>query len=133
MEIKPLSSEEKELKAVEKVLDMIQQKVLASQCDFISFSLFRCKEIKRKSPLSKVQYFGGNLSPKEVKKQGLDSIDYNYKKFKRNPHWIRQARMLGLSTNAWTVNDKKDAEWLMWLEIDYITTNYPNEFKNLLQ
>ncbi|MCL4115714.1 UNVERIFIED_CONTAM: hypothetical protein GTU68_003852 [Idotea baltica] len=45
--------------------------------------------------------------------------------FKKNPHWIKSAKDLGLTLNAWTVNTQEDLDWLLANEFDYITTNEP--------
>lgn len=78
---------------------------LESQSEFISFSLNICKEIKRLEPTFKVQYLRGELSPEQIKNEGLDGIDYHYSIFQKNPTWISEAKALGLVTNSWTVNE----------------------------
>ncbi|UOE39215.1 glycerophosphodiester phosphodiesterase family protein [Chryseobacterium oryzae] len=130
VEIKPDKTKEKEDELTAKTIKMIKDMKLGSQCEFISFSLNICKEIKKLEPSFKVQYLRGELSPKQIKDEGLDGIDYHYSIFKKNPTWISEANSLGLITNAWTVNDIEIANELKAEKIGFITTNIPDKLKD---
>ncbi|WBV60092.1 glycerophosphodiester phosphodiesterase family protein [Chryseobacterium camelliae] len=130
VEIKPDKTKEKEDELTAKTLKMIKDMKLESQCEFISFSLNICKEIKRLEPTFKVQYLRGELSPAQIKNEGLDGLDYHYNVFQKNPTWIAEAKALGLITNSWTVNDIAVYDELKGQGIDFITTNIPNQLKN---
>ena len=130
VEIKPAKTAELENEMVKKTIQTIKDLKLESQNEFISFSLNVCKEIKKVEPKFKVQYLEGNLSPQQIKAEGLDGIDYHYSVFEKNPNWISKAKQLGLSTNAWTVNDVKVFQKLSEAGIDMITTNVPDVFLN---
>jgi len=129
IEIKPTKSKERENEMVNKVLKTVKELGLDSQSDYISFSLNICKEIKKQNPSAKVQYLEGNLSPQQIKAEGLDGLDYHYSVFEKNPTWISEANALGLITNAWTVNDLKVYEELRNQGIQWITTNIPDQLK----
>jgi glycerophosphoryl diester phosphodiesterase len=88
-----------------------------------------CKEIKKLEPKFKVQYLKGELSPQQIKDEGLDGIDYHYSVFQKNPTWISEAKALGLITNAWTVNDVAVSDELKKQGIGFITTNIPDQLK----
>ncbi|MBB4807709.1 glycerophosphoryl diester phosphodiesterase [Chryseobacterium defluvii] len=130
IELKPISSQEKENELVEKTIKMVKDMKLESQSEFISFSLNICKEVKRIEPKFKVQYLNGELSPEQIKKEGLDGMDYHYSVFSKNPTWISEAKALGLITNSWTVNDITVYEQLKAQGIDFITTNIPDQLKD---
>lgn len=130
IEIKPIQSEEKENEIVQKTIKMVKDMKLESQSEFISFSLHICKEIKRLEPKFKVQYLNGELSPAQIKSEGLDGLDYHYSIFDKNPTWIAEAKGLGLITNSWTVNDVAIYEQLKKQGIGFITTNIPDQLKN---
>lgn len=130
VEIKPAKSPEKENEIVQKAIKMIKDMKLEEQSEFISFSLNVCKEIKRIEPKFKVQYLNGELSPGQIKKEGLDGMDYHYSIFTKNPTWISEANALGLITNAWTVNDITVYKELKNQGIGFITTNIPDQLKN---
>lgn len=130
IELKPIKFREKENELVQKTIKMVKDMKLESHSEFISFSLNICKEIKKVEPKFKVQYLNGELSPKQIKEEGLDGIDYHYSVFAKNPTWISEAKELGLITNAWTVNDITVYEQLKNQGIDFITTNIPDQLKN---
>lgn len=129
VEIKPDKTKEKEDELTAKTIKMIKDMKLESQSEFISFSLNICKEIKRLEPTFKVQYLRGELSPEEIKNEGLDGLDYHYSIFQKNPTWIAEAKALGLITNSWTVNDVAVYDELKKQGIGFITTNIPNQLK----
>ncbi|WP_374462080.1 glycerophosphodiester phosphodiesterase family protein [Chryseobacterium taeanense] len=130
VEIKPDKTKEKEDELTAKTIKMIKDMKLGSQCEFISFSLNICKEIKRLEPSFKVQYLKGELSPQQIKDEGLDGLDYHYSVFQKNPTWIADAKALGLITNAWTVNDIAVSDELKKQGIGFITTNIPDQLKD---
>ncbi|MFY1047251.1 glycerophosphodiester phosphodiesterase family protein [Chryseobacterium sp. GP-SGM7] len=129
IEIKPIKSQEKENEIVAKTVKMVKDMKLESQSEFISFSLNICKEIKKTAPKFKVQYLNGELSPEQIKNEGLDGMDYHYSVFQKNPSWISEAKALGLITNSWTVNDIKVYEELKGQGINFVTTNIPDQLK----
>lgn len=130
VEIKPAKTEALENEIVEKTISMIKDMKLESQSEYISFSLNVCKQIKKLAPDFKVQYLNGELSPAQIKNEGLDGMDYHYSVFQKNPTWIAEAKALGLITNSWTVNDVKIYEELKAQGIGFITTNIPDQLKN---
>ncbi len=129
IEIKPAKSKDRENEIVTKVLKTVKDLDMENQSDYISFSLNICKEIKKQNPAAKVQYLEGNLSPEQIKSEGLDGIDYHYSVFEKHPDWISEAKKLGLTTNAWTVNDIEIFKKLSDSGIDFITTNTPDVFQ----
>lgn len=132
VEIKPDKTKEREDEMVRKTIKMIKDLKLESQCEFISFSLNICKEIKRLEPAFKVQYLNGELSPEQIKNEGLDGMDYHYSVFlEKHPEWISEAKKLGLITNVWTVNDVEVYKKLVGMGVDFVTTNTPDVFMGL--
>ena len=130
VEIKPDKTKEKEDELTAKTIKLVKELKLESQSEFISFSLNICKEIKKLEPTFKVQYLKGELSPQQIKDEGLDGIDYHYSIFQKNPTWVADAKALGLITNAWTVNDVAVYDELKKQGIGFITTNIPDQLKN---
>ncbi len=129
VEIKPAKTPEIENEITQKTIKMIKDMKLESQSEFISFSLNICKEIKKLAPAFKVQYLNGELSPEQIKKEGLDGMDYHYSVFQKNPTWISEAKTLGLITNSWTVNDVAVYDELKKQGIGFVTTNIPEQLK----
>lgn len=130
VEIKPAKTEALENELVEKTIAMIKDMKLESQCEYISFSLNICKQIKKNAPDFKVQYLRGELSPQQIKEEGLDGLDYHYSVFQKNPTWISEANALGLITNSWTVNDVEIYNELKKQGVKLVTTNIPDQLKN---
>ncbi|MCJ8155375.1 glycerophosphodiester phosphodiesterase [Chryseobacterium sp. SSA4.19] len=130
VEIKPDKTKEKEDELTAKTVKMIKDMKLDSQSEFISFSLNICKEIKRLEPAFKVQYLNGELSPQQIKEEGLDGLDYHYSVFQKNPTWISEANALGLITNSWTVNNVTIYEELKKQNVAFVTTNIPDQLMN---
>lgn len=130
VEIKPAKTEGLENEMVEKTVKMIKEMKLESQCEYISFSLNICKQIKKIAPDFKVQYLRGELSPQQIKEEGLDGLDYHYSVFQKNPTWISEANALGLITNSWTVNDIEIYNELKKQGVKFVTTNIPDQLKN---
>lgn len=130
VEIKPAKTPEIENEITRKTLKMIKDMKLEGQSEYISFGLNICKEIKKLEPKFKVQYLNGELSPEQIKKEGLDGMDYHYSVFQKNPTWISEGKALGLITNAWTVNDPAVYDQLKNQGIGFVTTNIPDQLKN---
>lgn len=130
VEIKPAKTEAWENEMVEKTVKMIKEMKLESQCEYISFSLNICKQIKKIAPDFKVQYLKGELSPQQIKEEGLDGLDYHYSVFQKNPTWISEANALGLITNSWTVNEVEIYNELKKQGVKFVTTNIPDQLKN---
>lgn len=130
VEIKPAKTEALENELVEKTIAMIKDMKLESQCEYISFSLNICKQIKKIAPDFKVQYLRGELSPQQIKEEGLDGLDYHYSVFQKNSTWISEANALGLITNSWTVNDVEIYNELKKQGVKFVTTNIPDQLKN---
>ncbi|WP_379969180.1 glycerophosphodiester phosphodiesterase family protein [Epilithonimonas sp. UC225_85] len=129
IEIKPAKTPELENEIVKKTIQTVTELKLDSQSEFISFSLNVCKEIKKVEPKFKVQYLEGNLSPQQIKAEGLGGIDYHYSVFEKNPTWIAEANSLGLITNSWTVNDIEVYKKLKEQGLGFVTTNVPDKLK----
>ena len=132
VELKPAKTKILEDEIVRKTMALVKELGIENQCEFISFSLNICEEIKKVEPKSIVQYLNGDLSPQELKNKGIDGFDYHYKILtEKNPTWIFEAKSLGLITNSWTVNDPETFKKLKEMGIDFVTTNVPNEFQKL--
>ncbi|MGZ5197955.1 MAG: glycerophosphodiester phosphodiesterase, partial [Kaistella sp.] len=128
VELKPAKTKILEDEIVKKALYLVKKLRVASQTEFISFSLNICREIRKQAPDLVVHYLNGDLSPQQLKAENLDGLDYHYKVLtEKHPEWIREARALGLKTNAWTVNDPEIYQQLKNQGIDFVTTNIPEQ------
>ena len=124
-EIKPAQSQSQRGTYVNQCVELVRRHQMADRTEFISFDLEMCKMLAARCPDIPVAYLGGNRTPEELHALGIDGIDYHYSILLRHPEWIQQAHTLGMSVNAWTVDDKADAQKLSKLGVDWITTNEP--------
>ena len=132
LEIKSLSTPEKETQAVINVTNMVKKMGMEKQVEYIAFSLHVVKELIRLAPEATVAYLNGDLSPQELKNIGCSGLDYHINVYKKHKNWIKEAHKLGLSTNVWTVNEQKDMEYFINEGIDYITTDEPLLLQQIL-
>ncbi|WP_187478289.1 glycerophosphodiester phosphodiesterase [Amniculibacterium sp. G2-70] len=132
IELKPPVEEDLKKIMVEKCLNLITEKKMEDQVILISFSINICETIKKINPQIHVQYLKGDLNPKEVSDLGIDGINYHYSVFLDQPSWIEDAKNLNLSTNSWTVNEVEIYKKLNLMNIDQITTDYPNLFIDII-
>lgn len=124
-EIKPSKiSKERSLKLAEKVVDMVKGMKGESRVAYISFDYDVCKKVRAMQPQAPVQYLNGDATAEQLKADQLDA-DYHYNVFQKDPNWIKNAKQLGVKTNAWTVNDEQIMDAFLAQGIDFITTNEP--------
>lgn len=132
LEMKPLSTPERETQAVEQILQMVKEKKLEKRMMYISFSRHVVEEFVRLAPKgTPILYLGNNISPKELHKMGVSGGDYNYWVFPKNTTWLQDLKDLKMISNAWTVNRPDEMQWCIDQEVDYITTDYPCMFMGL--
>ena len=132
LEIKPHKSKEVEDKMAADIVKMVKKMGLQKQVEYIAFSLNICEQLAKLTPESEIAYLNGNLSPAELKKKGINGIDYNQKVLEKHPEWVEEAHRLGMKVNVWTVNKEDMMRKFIDMKVDYITTDYPLETQKLL-
>ena len=133
LEAKPLPTKEMEDEAIAKMVKMVKKIGLEKQVEYISFSLNMCEQLAKLTPESEIAYLEGNIAPSELKKKGINGIDYHLNVIlNKHPEWVEEAHRLGMKVNVWTVNNESDMKKLIDMKVDYITTDQPLELKNLL-
>ncbi|MEL1254566.1 glycerophosphodiester phosphodiesterase family protein [Flavobacterium sp. DGU38] len=125
-EIKPseISKERGKKTAVLAVETIRKLKADKNTC-YISFDYEILKQIRAIDSKASLQYLEGNKSPKEVKADNINGVDYHYSVFQKHPEWIQEAKNHKMILNAWTVNEAKDMDWIIAHKFNYITTNEP--------
>lgn len=132
LEIKPHKKVVNEDRAVTAILALVQKYQLENQVEYISFSMNICKELISRAPAAQVAYLRGEVSPADLKTLGFSGLDYHYKVFDKHPEWIQEAKDLGLTINVWTVDDPEIMESFISKNVDFITTDKPEELKALI-
>lgn len=132
LEVKKSKQPEMTLEAARRSVELVKKLKLDNQVDYITFDFEAGKLIAELNPDANVAYLEGNKTPEEAKSAGYNGLDYHYSVYKKNPEWIRQAHDLGMTINAWTVNEEADMKWLINEKADFITTNEPEFLIKLL-
>jgi len=101
--------------------------------DYITFSYEGGLKVIETDPKANVAYLSGDKTPSELKEAGFFGFDYNIGVLKKNPQWIKQAKELGLTVNAWTVNSEEDMRWLLEMGTDFITTDEPELLLRIIE
>ncbi|WP_114789885.1 glycerophosphodiester phosphodiesterase family protein [Niabella yanshanensis] len=117
-------SKERSLRLAAKVVETVRSLKGQAQTVYIAFDYDVCKKVRELEPTAPVQYLNGDASAEKLKADKLDA-DYHYSVFQKDKNWIKNAKALGVKTNAWTVNDEKIMDEFLSQGIDFITTNEP--------
>jgi len=126
VEIKPSGiSKDRGRVVAEKVMNMVREIKAEKMVTYISFDYDILKKLEELDATAFTQYLNGDVAPDRIKADGIDGMDYHFSVFRKNPEWIAQAKQLGVSLNAWTVNERENMEWLLMQKFDFITTNEP--------
>lgn len=133
-EIKPskISVERSEEIAKKSVLAVKKMKA-EKWVDYITFSYEGGLKAIEMDPDANVAYLTGDKTPAELKEAGFFGFDYNINLLKKNPQWIKEAQALGLTVNAWTVNNLEDLNWFLDQDPDFITTDEPELLFKLIE
>ena len=132
-EIKPSGiSKERALLLTDRVISLVRSLNAQKMAVYISFDYDICKRVHQLEPKAAVQYLNGNVSPAQLRKDGINGADYHISVFTKNPGWIKEAKENNIALNAWTVNKKEDMEWLLKEGFDFITTNEPELLLSIL-
>ena len=133
LEIKSHKSKEVEDKMAADIVKMVKKMGLEKQVEYIAFSLNVCEQLAKLTPESEIAYLNGDVAPAELKKKGINGIDYHYNVIEKHPEWVKEAHDLGMKVNVWTVNNEDMMKKLIDRKVDYITTDQPLETKKLLE
>ncbi len=124
-EIKPTTNKTRALKLAQRSVEMVKKLKAQAWVDYISFDYNICLEVLRLDPFARVAYLNGDKSPAVLAADKLWGFDYHFNVFQKNEKWIEEAKQMGLTINAWTVNDEAMMKWFLDRNIDFITTNEP--------
>ena len=133
-ELKPHPAEFEEV-AVDKSIAAFKAAGLFNpkQVIFISFSMNECKMFVQKCPGFIVQYLGSDNNPDVFFENGVNGVDTYFGTLYQQPDWYTKARSHGMSVNVWTVDKKEDMRKMIEAGVDYITTNRPEDLRDLLK
>ena len=108
---------------IQKIIAIIREEGYLDQVVFISFDLPNMICIRELLPNQRAQFLVSAAEDwlvETLKKYRLD-LDIKYSALTRE--LVEQVHSIGREVNVWTVNTVEDAEKMMDLNVDYITTN----------
>ena len=132
LELKAHETPERNREAARASVEMIKRMGLEKRTDYISFNLDACKEFIRLCPDASVAYLNGELDPDALKEMGFTGLDYHYNVLREHPEWVEKCKALGLTTNVWTVNEPELIQEMADMGIDFITTDIPEEAREIV-
>lgn len=115
---------ERDLEMTRRSVALVKKLGATDWVDYISFSYDILKQVQKSDPKANVAYLNGDVPLKKLKEDGFYGADYHYSVYKKGA-WFKEAKELGLTINAWTVNSLEDMNWLLDQDADFITTNEP--------
>ncbi|WP_162339792.1 glycerophosphodiester phosphodiesterase [Cyclobacterium salsum] len=133
-EIKPSQiSKDRGQELATKSVELVKKLKSEKWIDYITFDYDIGLKVLELDPEANVAYLTGDKTPQELKDDGFFGFDYNIRTVKENPQWIEAAQKLGLTVNAWTVNEEEDMRWLLEKKVDFITTDEPEKLFSLIK
>jgi len=134
LEFKPSAiSKERSERVGELSVKTVKEMKAEKWVDYITFSYEGGKKAIATDPKANVAYLTGDKSPAQLKEDGFFGFDYNIRVLRLKSDWIKEAQDLGLTVNAWTVNNPEDMKWLLEQGTDFITTDEPELLFELMK
>lgn len=107
-----------------KMVEHIKELDYLENMIFISFSYENCTDLRAILPDAAIQFLTGELMNDEVLKKLTDhKLDLDILYTKINKEWVEKLHSLDIRVNVWTCDDKKQAEALAEMGVDFITSN----------
>lgn len=134
LEIKVAANLPDTLTLTDAVFAMVQKLNAGAWIEYISFSYEALLRILQHDPAAKTAFLAeinDELPVETLKRDRIQQADYDFHIY-RTGDWFNRAHDLGMTINAWTVNDKKDMLTLLENKIDFITTNEPELLLSLI-
>lgn len=133
-EMKFPDSKYQELQLAKKICELAKKYNLENRIDYITFSRDGMLSLKKFAHNgAEVYYLTGDYVPEQLKYMGAAGADYGIWIFQKHPEWVKQIQDLGMKVNVWTVDDEKGMQWCIDNGVDFITTNQPERFQELLK
>ena len=124
IELKSNSSNSNVIALAESVLNLVHKMNAQAWVDYISFDYRGLTKIRSLDATAHLSLLDPSVPLDLQKLDGMTGIDYYYTLFDKDKLFER-CKILGLTTNAWTVNDEGTMKKLLDNNIDFITTDEP--------
>ena len=121
LEIKSHDTAEKNMRAVKACYEVVMNKGMQSQVEYISGNYDILKKVVEYDPDAMVQVLGSRSDVEMYLKDGIRGIDYRHDRL--TDDIIHQARELGMTINVWTLNTVDAMMEFIGKGVDLITTD----------
>lgn len=133
IEIKTHSAADRNNACCDSVVNMVKRRGLQDKVEYIAYSISNCRRLVADDSTAMVQYLNGDLGPATLYSYAVMGMDYTKAQFKNNSTWVSGAHERGMVTNAYTINDASEMAEVNNMDIDFITTNYPDQAQEIYQ
>ena len=128
-----LSDKEQDYLTTIETLKLADKLNIKDRIIYISFSFQILQWIKEKNPTAIVLYLENNRTIEEISNAKFDGVNYNFKEYFNHPEISNHAISAQLKLGSWTVNTPEDLLKLQQQHIEFITTNQPNQFLQIIK
>ena len=125
IEIKEHDTPERTLECANRVAEEVRRCGAEHKVEFTSFSLDACRRLRQLFPDATVYYLKGGMSPADVKKLGVNGLNYHIKEIRDNPQWVGEAHKLGMRMCVWTADNIHDMVEMCLRGVDLMSSNKP--------
>lgn len=126
LEIKPSAKGKEAMRTtVDSIMSMVARHHAQGWVKYISFSYDALLRVRELDPYADISYLTGDKTVDEVKKDGLNGIDYSFYSYDGDVDLVKKAHALGLTVNVWTINDPGRLQHFLKAGVDMITTDEP--------
>ncbi len=136
-EIKTHYTKERDEYVISRILELADEMKMGSQLEFTSFSTWVCDYLAAHRPGAEIIFISSDvahaMTAREAKDRGYTGISYSYQTFQARPELFAEARSLGIKVTYWTPDNPSLAWWGIEHSPDFISSNYPDKLKALLE
>jgi glycerophosphoryl diester phosphodiesterase len=135
LEIKMGKTPEATLALTDAVVKMVKSLKAGAWVEYISFSYDAVLRVLQLDPAARtafLAYVKQDVPVEKLKNDRIAQADYYYTIYKEGD-WFKRAHEVGITINAWTVNEESEMKWLLENKADFITTNEPELLIGLLE
>ena len=118
--------------ATQEVMQMVHSMGIENKIVFISFRFEILEWVKQFDQNAIVLYLEADKDNNTVKSAKFNGINYHFDNYLQKPNISKDAISKDLMVGSWTVNEEAILKSLMALNVEYITTNYPNRFLQIV-
>lgn len=125
VELKSNISNANVLELADSITNIVARMNAQAWVDYISFDYRGLKAIRAKDATAHTSFLQPTVDLDLQKLDNMSGIDYHHSVYDSKERLFERCKVLGLTTNAWTVNDEALMKRLLNDGVDFITTDEP--------